>query len=188
MRRGKVAAQTVLLIAITVGTVCCGRKYIYFEDAVSHSVKVKEGFFGKERMVYAAPSFQSASASWTKGVTLAAKTPVSDGDSFLVKIGDELFAVEVVEQKSSPEKVTYRWRARERQDVRESEGRTIIVSGVEIYWSYISMRTGRIYCAPFFLSTKPAYEIGTPYFKKAVVDITNADFQKVRFSPFPWEL
>jgi hypothetical protein len=166
----------------------CGRTDTYFEDTTSHSVKVKRGLLSTEEVVYTAPSFDPKTANWAKGVSLAARTPITDEDVFVVSVRGRLFAVEVIEQRLQPETMAYRWKAIKTSAINTGFGRKIVLPGIEIQWSYFAEHQGRIYCEPFFLASKPSYEIASPYLRKRIEDISEEDVLTLRFTPFPWEI
>ncbi len=140
------------------------------------------------RLVYADPSYNSTNAKWVSGVTLAAKTPVRNGDVFVVSVQQEVFAVEVLAQTAQPERVEYRWKKIGTPTVKEGSGQNIVLPGAEIKWSFLTDNQGRIYCDPFFLPSKPSYELASPFLRKRIEDVGQEEVQRLRFTRFPWEM
>jgi hypothetical protein len=166
----------------------CGRTEEYFEDTVSHSVKVKTGLFKKETVIFKTASFNPLLAHWQAGVTLAARSQILDGETFAVKTTSDVYLVSVIEQKCRPDRVRYRWKRLEDRDVHDAEGSKVVLATINIFWSCAATGRGHIYTAPFFLNEAPEYKISTPFIQRPLENVTATDIQNVRFSAFPWEI
>lgn len=166
----------------------CSRRDEYFEDIVSHSVKRRSGLFGKETLVFQSPSFDSRSAQWQSGVTLAARNTVADGDTFLVKAASTIYLVNVANQQCRPDRLRYLWRRVDETEEHLGEGAIITLPFVKIHWSCAVPGSGHIYAAPFFLQQPPEYQIGIPFLQKPLNTITPADVESVRYTSYPWEI